>query len=393
MGILCRVRPDGCLCGNQDWIGYSEYRTDLPGGRHANVATMRACLVRADGTGRTVLAEELIGDADTWTQFAGWSPDGRRAILGCGWESPENAAWEEEHKEFRMTEGWLCDAYLLDLSTGELTNVTAVERISDYNGGLFFLPDGKGLGFTALIKGVSTPYVTDLNGRNKQDVSGGTGGFIYGYSASPDGQLISYNEDYQVYMANADGSGKQRVETGNAFNFAPRWSPDGQWLLFVSGVHGHSDPWIIRRDGTGLRKLTDLNGYQGWVLFLDVDDFHNGSSDLPAWGADGQWVYFTTRIDAQTTEIMRTQVDGRLEPLTRSTPGTLNYQPIPSPGGRGVCFGSNRTGTRQLYVTNSDGTVVDPITHVSPGWGAMWPHWRPVFGQSPVPGGKGSSPR
>ncbi|MBN1911935.1 MAG: hypothetical protein JW818_19595, partial [Pirellulales bacterium] len=36
-------------------IGYTEFRTNLPGGRHPNVATNRACLVRADGTDRRVL--------------------------------------------------------------------------------------------------------------------------------------------------------------------------------------------------------------------------------------------------------------------------------------------------------------------------------------------------
>jgi hypothetical protein len=39
-------------------IGYTEFRTDLPGGRYVNVVTMRAAVVKADGTGRRVLAEE-----------------------------------------------------------------------------------------------------------------------------------------------------------------------------------------------------------------------------------------------------------------------------------------------------------------------------------------------
>jgi hypothetical protein len=40
-------------------IGYTEFRTDLPGGRYVNVATRRAVVVKADGTGRRVLTEEL----------------------------------------------------------------------------------------------------------------------------------------------------------------------------------------------------------------------------------------------------------------------------------------------------------------------------------------------
>ena len=134
------------------------------------------------------------------------------------------------------------------------------------------MPNVKQLGFTPLINGRSTPYVMDLDGRNKRDVSGKDAGFAYGYSAAPDGQSISYHENYQIYIANIDGSGKRHIPTGNPFDFAPRWSADSQWLMFVSGMRGKSNPYLVRRDGTGLRQLADLGGYQGWILFLDVPD-------------------------------------------------------------------------------------------------------------------------
>src|SRR5438093_609647 len=67
-------------------IGYTEFRTDLKGGRHANVRTMRAVLVNVDTGRRRVLAEDLVRDPDAWTQFAGWSPDGRIAIVERGWQ-------------------------------------------------------------------------------------------------------------------------------------------------------------------------------------------------------------------------------------------------------------------------------------------------------------------
>jgi len=50
-------------------IGYTECQTNLRGGRHANIATMRACVVNADGTGRRALAGELTKAPDTWTKF------------------------------------------------------------------------------------------------------------------------------------------------------------------------------------------------------------------------------------------------------------------------------------------------------------------------------------
>ena len=35
----------------------------------------------------------------------------------------------------------------------------------------------------------------------------------------------------------------------------PAWSPDGSWLAFVRGV-GHGTIWLLRSDGTGLRRVS-----------------------------------------------------------------------------------------------------------------------------------------
>ena len=52
-------------------IGYTELRTDLSGGRHANVRTMRAAVINADGSEHRHVADELVDNANAWTQFAG----------------------------------------------------------------------------------------------------------------------------------------------------------------------------------------------------------------------------------------------------------------------------------------------------------------------------------
>jgi Tol biopolymer transport system component len=358
-------------------VGYTELRTNLPGGRHANVRTMRAAVVRADGTGRRTLADDLTTEPDTWTQFAGWSPDGRTAVLGVGWQSPENARWEEENKRFRMDEGrWTLDACLLDLASGRVTNVTATDRVSHYNAGLFFLPGGKGFGFTALVKGVSRPFVMDPDGRNKRDVSATGGGFAYGYSASPDGKHLCYHENYQVYVSAADGSGKRHVKTGRPFDFAPAWSPDGAWLLFLSGEHYDCHPHVVRADGTGLRKLADRGGYKGVVEFLDVPDFHGGSSDVPAWAAGGAAVFYTAKV-GDRVELFRATLDGKAERLTDTPAGSLHYHPQPSRDGRWLAYGSRRGGVRDLYVMNLSDRAERRITACAPGRAAMWPHWQP----------------
>ena len=362
-------------------IGYTEGRNDLEGGQFVNWVTNRACVVGADGKGRKVLAEQLTKKEHSWTQFAGWSPDGKTAIIGSHWESPENAAWEREHKTFRMTEGWLSDSCLLDLATGKITNVTAVDRVSNYNGA-GFTPDGKKLLMTSLIKGVSKPLLMDLDGRNKREVSGGGTGFTYGLNASPDGKRISYHENYQIYISNADGSEKRKVETKNPFNFVPQWSPDGQWLLFVSGEHYNCHPHIVKKDGTGLKKLADRGGYRGVVQVLKHPDFHSESSDLPVWSRDGKSVYYTAKVGT-SIELMRVDLDGNVRQLTKSKPGTRHYHPAVAPDGKWILFGSDRSGVMQLYVATADGKESWPVTNVPAGSCAMHGHWQPVGGTKP----------
>lgn len=384
LGCLCLLGPGELRLAVggppvEGLIGYTRQRTDLPGGRHANAITARAMVAGLDGTGHRAVAAELADEPNAWTQFAGWSPDGRFAIIGRGWESPENGRWEEEHQTFRFSaNGWLYDSFLVELATGRAENLTAVERVSFYNAGLFFWPsDPRTLGFTALIDGQSTPYRMDRDGRRKVDLANDSAGFAYGFSSSPDGSRISYHEDYQVYLANADGSHRTHVETGHPFNFAPTWSPDGAWVLFLSGEHYDCHPHVVRADGTGLRKLADRGGYRGVIAILDVPDFHGGSSDTPVWSVDGHWVFYTAQIEDQV-ELFRVALDGQPERLTTSMPGTLHYHPKPSPDGKWLAYGSQRGGVRNLYQLRLRDRAERQLTDVPPGHAAMHLHWQPV---------------
>jgi TolB protein len=276
------------------------------------------------------------------------------------------------------------DSYLVDLASGKAENVTAVQRISFYNGGLFFWPnDSSKLGFTALIEGSLHPFRMDRDGRNKIDLTKDSRQFTYGFSSSPDGKRISYHKDYQVFLADADGTHAAQVPTGQPFNFGPTWSADGQWVLFVSGEHHNCHPHIVRADGTGLRRLADRCGYSGAVEFLDVPDFHAGSSDTPVWSADGKRVFYTAKVGV-SVELFQVTLDGVSEQLTRSPDGTLHYHPQPSTDGQWLAFGSKRGGVRQLFVLRLGDRAERQITDLKPGQAAMWPYWQPAA--EPHPG-------
>jgi len=149
-------------------LGYTELRTNLPGGRHANVRTMRAVVVNADGSARRVLAEGLARDPNTWTQFAGWSPDGKIAVLGQGWQGPENAKWEEEHRQFRSRRK------VGDMIATSWTWRRQGRQRDSHRPGQFLQQRPVLLAqrfdqarFTALIDGNSQPFRMDRDGRNK----------------------------------------------------------------------------------------------------------------------------------------------------------------------------------------------------------------------------------
>jgi hypothetical protein len=271
-------------------IGYTEHRTDLPGGRHANVKTRRAVVVKADGTGRRVLAEELTREAGSSTQFVGWSPDGKAARLSRSWKSDAVGKWEEEHKDFRTTgDGVRYDAYLIDLASGKATKETPVE-------------DKKK---SELIKHL-----------------------VHGLSVSPDGKRSAFEDPgYRLYLADGDGSNAKQVQTGLRFHLMPSWSPDGLRVLFVAGEHYDCHPHVIKADGTGLKKLAGRNGYRGVIDILDVYDFHDGSSDLPVWAADSKSVFYTAKVGSNV-ELFRVTLGGKSEQLTEAPAGSMHYHPI-----------------------------------------------------------------
>ena len=269
------------------WIGYCESLNVLPVGQFANWITRGVFVVRTVGSQRRSIGAELASQEHSWTQFAGWSPDGRHAIVYSSWEDPANAQWEREHKTFRMTEGWLVDSCLVDINNGSIQNLTSSKRVSIYNTGLFFLPDGKGYGFTALLDGISKPFQMDFDGGNKRDVSGGGTGFSYGYSASPDGSRISYHEDYQVFIANSDGSNKRRIETG-PYSATTLYSDDDgiTWQVSPSRIalpkRGAMEPHV-EETGDG-RVLMVMRNQLGKLYFSESTD--EGATWSEPWASE-----------------------------------------------------------------------------------------------------------
>jgi Tol biopolymer transport system component len=100
-------------------------------------------------------------------------------------------------------------------------------------------------------------------------------------NVSPDGELIAAVEDSKqgnLVVVRRDGSGLRHLTDDIYRNREPVWSPDGKLLAFHSTRGGRVDIWTIRPDGGSLRQLTHTV---------------NGSITRPVWSPDGKRLIYS----------------------------------------------------------------------------------------------------
>jgi Tol biopolymer transport system component len=120
---------------------------------------------------------------------------------------------------------------------------------------------------------------------------------------------------------------------------AARFSPDGSRVAFVSYRSGPGEIWVAGRDGSGLRRLTDLKGKEtvvgGWSpdgrriafgasiggnsdIYSVTEDgsqlvrltFEPAMEILPSFSADGRWVYFSRNLNGVDFRVWRVPASG-----------------------------------------------------------------------------------
>jgi Tol biopolymer transport system component len=101
---------------------------------------------------------------------------------------------------------------------------------------------------------------------------------------SPDNEWLTYSsqgsQQEDVFVIKRDGS-SQRQLTNDRFNDrSPRWSPDGNRIAFYSDRSGRYEIWVIHVDGSGLQQLTFTDG---------------ASAVYPIWSPDGKQIVFKQR--------------------------------------------------------------------------------------------------
>ncbi|KAK9950436.1 hypothetical protein M0R45_005928 [Rubus argutus] len=166
-------------------------------------------------------------------------------------------------------------------------------------------PDGKSLVFRSGRTGHKNLYIVDavdgeFNGGIRQLTEGPCIDTMPHWS--PKGDLIAFSSNrhkpddgavFSIYVINPDGSGLRRIHVAGTEADRERinhvcFSNDGEWLLFTANLGGvtaepvswpnqfqpYGDLYVVRLDGSGLRRLT-WNGYEN-----GTPAWHTGDDEL-----------------------------------------------------------------------------------------------------------------
>jgi serine/threonine protein kinase len=151
-------------------------------------------------------------------------------------------------------------------------------------------PDGKILYVGCLGNDCGILLMGAQGGNPRQVVPGGA---ELNPEASPDGRRLAFmssrDGNWEVYTANLDGSGLQRLTHDPANDGLPTWSPDGRWLAFVSDRDGAWAVWALAADGQGWApepvRLFGIGGpLEGQVQGAAPHELHGWPEERISWG-------------------------------------------------------------------------------------------------------------
>lgn len=270
-----------------DWIAY----------QGAGITSSEAViLIHPDGSGK----HEIDDDIDGFGQLPDWSPDGTKVVMTPRGPAPETLyeydlatesttilfdcvdpcigddepAYSPDGTQVLFVRASLpfvndapsdCGLWIGHLDTREVEQITSNEGCDrEYNPR--WSPDGTRIAYAReRVDGSGTSdaiFVIDANGGEETQLT--EWDLVAGYPDwSPDGEWIvfvtypffSFNDDgptSNLYRMRPDGTGTEQLtfyETPSPRPNQPRYTPEGQWIVFTMDTGASREIWLMASDG------------------------------------------------------------------------------------------------------------------------------------------------
>jgi Tol biopolymer transport system component len=237
----------------------------------------------------------------TGTNTCGYFFPGDRRVLFSSTHMASQQCPPETKREGRYR--WALDDYdifAIGLGGQGLQRMTATPG---YDAEATVSPDGRRIVFTSMRDGDLDLYTMNLDGTHVRRLTTEVG-YDGGAFFSPDSRRIVYRASHpanqaeldayrellaknmvepgrlELFVMNADGSGRRQVTSNGASNFAPSFVPDGKRIIFSSSLalslskgsglqagpptfHLH----LVNDDGTGLEQVTTEGRFNSFPMF------------------------------------------------------------------------------------------------------------------------------
>jgi Tol biopolymer transport system component len=329
--------------------------------------------------------------------YPSFSPDGNQVAFSWDGEKQDNL-----------------DIYIKLIGPGEPLQLTT-DPAADYSPA--WSPDGRSIAFLRHLEGdkAAVLVIPALGGAERKlaEINAEDTGWDRDLAWFPDSKWVAFADQGGIWALSIETGEKQRLTSppAQSYDSSPAFAPDGHMLAFIRGDSGFGEVYIQALSESltprgEAKRLTDnqaANSCPVWTTDGQDIVFASGVFRTTLWrvaasgsrkqqrlafGDEGSSLPSVSRLGHRLAYV-RTVSDSNIWRIELSSSGSKNnsssnfihstlreQEPQYSPDGKRIVFVSNRSGSDEIWVCNSDGSRPTQLTSLGGAHNGA-PRWSP----------------